>query len=161
MLREKVTERKSGIRKYAGEFSEPQSYLRWKATICLSSRHRLLSIIEATEVEKDCCGYFVSKSANRKNMYVRKGNEKIPSAKSRTCSKSSATATHRVTDAGSFAKEHLETADAVGKNDPCPCGSGKKYKACCGKKVKRAMNVRSRKGNTLGILLSSESLTQQ
>jgi len=22
---------------------------------------------------------------------------------------------------------------AVGKNDPCPCGSGKKYKACCGK----------------------------
>ena len=23
---------------------------------------------------------------------------------------------------------------AVGKNDPCPCGSGKKYKACCGKK---------------------------
>jgi preprotein translocase subunit SecA len=23
---------------------------------------------------------------------------------------------------------------AVGKNDSCPCGSGKKYKACCGKK---------------------------
>ncbi|MDR3182662.1 MAG: SEC-C domain-containing protein [Planctomycetaceae bacterium] len=23
---------------------------------------------------------------------------------------------------------------AVGRNDPCPCGSGKKYKACCGKK---------------------------
>jgi preprotein translocase subunit SecA len=22
---------------------------------------------------------------------------------------------------------------SVGKNDPCPCGSGKKYKACCGK----------------------------
>jgi len=22
---------------------------------------------------------------------------------------------------------------AVGKNDPCPCGSGKKYKGCCGK----------------------------
>ena len=20
----------------------------------------------------------------------------------------------------------------VGRNDPCPCGSGKKYKACCG-----------------------------
>ncbi|MFY8183438.1 MAG: SEC-C metal-binding domain-containing protein, partial [Polynucleobacter sp.] len=19
-----------------------------------------------------------------------------------------------------------------GRNDPCPCGSGKKYKACCG-----------------------------
>ena len=23
---------------------------------------------------------------------------------------------------------------AVGRNEPCPCGSGKKYKACCGKK---------------------------
>jgi len=22
--------------------------------------------------------------------------------------------------------------DKVGRNDPCPCGSGKKYKACCG-----------------------------
>lgn len=23
--------------------------------------------------------------------------------------------------------------DKVGRNDPCPCGSGKKYKKCCGK----------------------------
>jgi preprotein translocase subunit SecA len=21
----------------------------------------------------------------------------------------------------------------VGRNDPCPCGSGKKYKQCCGR----------------------------
>ncbi|MCF7790931.1 MAG: preprotein translocase subunit SecA [Victivallales bacterium] len=27
---------------------------------------------------------------------------------------------------------HRETAK-VGRNDPCPCGSGKKYKKCCGK----------------------------
>ena len=27
-----------------------------------------------------------------------------------------------------------EIADKkVGRNDPCPCGSGKKYKKCCGK----------------------------
>jgi len=26
-----------------------------------------------------------------------------------------------------------EAADKVGRNDPCPCGSGKKYKKCCGK----------------------------
>ena len=24
-------------------------------------------------------------------------------------------------------------AKEVGRNDPCPCGSGKKYKNCCGK----------------------------
>ena len=23
--------------------------------------------------------------------------------------------------------------EKVGRNDPCPCGSGKKYKQCCGK----------------------------
>src|SRR5258708_10595730 len=25
------------------------------------------------------------------------------------------------------------TGPKVGRNDPCPCGSGKKYKVCCGK----------------------------
>ena len=31
-------------------------------------------------------------------------------------------------------KEPKKNADAkVGRNDPCPCGSGKKYKHCCGK----------------------------
>lgn len=25
------------------------------------------------------------------------------------------------------------TQKKVGRNDPCPCGSGKKYKKCCGK----------------------------
>ncbi|HQP10905.1 MAG TPA: SEC-C metal-binding domain-containing protein, partial [Candidatus Omnitrophota bacterium] len=24
------------------------------------------------------------------------------------------------------------TGPKVGRNDPCPCGSGKKYKKCCG-----------------------------
>ena len=26
----------------------------------------------------------------------------------------------------------VRSADKVGRNDPCPCGSGKKYKKCCG-----------------------------
>jgi len=25
-----------------------------------------------------------------------------------------------------------QPAATVGRNDPCPCGSGKKYKQCCG-----------------------------
>ena len=28
--------------------------------------------------------------------------------------------------------EPLRTAVKVGRNDPCPCGSGKKHKKCCG-----------------------------
>ena len=27
---------------------------------------------------------------------------------------------------------YVRTAPKVGRNDPCPCGSGKKYKKCCG-----------------------------
>jgi preprotein translocase subunit SecA len=27
----------------------------------------------------------------------------------------------------------VRTGPKVGRNDPCPCGSGKKYKQCCGK----------------------------
>jgi uncharacterized protein YecA (UPF0149 family) len=26
----------------------------------------------------------------------------------------------------------LRQSVKVGRNDPCPCGSGKKYKKCCG-----------------------------
>ena len=27
----------------------------------------------------------------------------------------------------------VEESPKTGRNDPCPCGSGKKYKKCCGK----------------------------
>ena len=27
----------------------------------------------------------------------------------------------------------VKTGPDIGRNDPCPCGSGKKYKKCCGK----------------------------
>ena len=27
----------------------------------------------------------------------------------------------------------VQKGDKIGRNDPCPCGSGKKYKNCCGK----------------------------
>jgi len=31
------------------------------------------------------------------------------------------------------ATKPIEVGEKVGRNDPCPCGSGKKYKHCCGK----------------------------
>lgn len=31
-----------------------------------------------------------------------------------------------------FVIDHTAVRDKVGRNDPCPCGSGKKYKKCCG-----------------------------
>ncbi len=35
----------------------------------------------------------------------------------------------RQKDSGTFRREGKK----IGRNDPCPCGSGKKYKHCCGK----------------------------
>lgn len=32
-----------------------------------------------------------------------------------------------------FNKDTQAVSQKVGRNDPCPCGSGKKYKKCCGK----------------------------
>lgn len=31
-----------------------------------------------------------------------------------------------------YGLDHRATSEKVGRNDPCPCGSGKKYKKCCG-----------------------------
>ncbi len=30
-------------------------------------------------------------------------------------------------------RKQTSTAEKIGRNDPCPCKSGKKYKKCCGK----------------------------
>ena len=30
-------------------------------------------------------------------------------------------------------KKSPKRVNKIGRNDPCPCGSGKKYKNCCGK----------------------------
>lgn len=32
--------------------------------------------------------------------------------------------------------EPIQASKTPGRNDPCPCGSGKKYKKCCGAKEK-------------------------
>lgn len=32
-----------------------------------------------------------------------------------------------------FKQSKMAVSTKVGRNDPCPCGSGKKYKKCCGK----------------------------
>jgi len=38
----------------------------------------------------------------------------------------------RQVSAGAHASEPRRSTPKVGRNDPCPCGSGKKYKKCCG-----------------------------
>ena len=39
----------------------------------------------------------------------------------------------RMAGAGDMQVQQIvRSGDKVGRNDPCPCGSGKKYKKCCG-----------------------------
>ncbi len=40
--------------------------------------------------------------------------------------------TDSIRDDGSVRGKTITRALNVGRNDPCPCGSGKKYKRCCG-----------------------------
>lgn len=32
-------------------------------------------------------------------------------------------------------QQNSQSIISAGRNDPCPCGSGKKFKKCCGKKI--------------------------
>ena len=34
-----------------------------------------------------------------------------------------------------YREANIAHSNKIGRNDPCPCGSGKKYKNCCGRKI--------------------------
>lgn len=44
-------------------------------------------------------------------------------------------ASSRVTYENNIAGETTRIGHKIGRNEPCPCGSGKKYKKCCGKGI--------------------------
>lgn len=45
-----------------------------------------------------------------------------------------AQAIHESGDSGQANRQPVKSESKAGRNDPCPCGSGKKYKKCCGAK---------------------------
>jgi hypothetical protein len=55
-----------------------------------------------------------NREMKQENLYWTKGAQAIPAG-------------YAVSEAGA-----LQRTDKVGRNDPCPCGSGKKFKKCCG-----------------------------
>jgi len=40
---------------------------------------------------------------------------------------------NRGDEEGAATKSPVRADDKSGRNEPCPCGSGKKYKKCCGR----------------------------
>ena len=61
----------------------------------------------------------------RKSEVVSKANQAISEARQKVTAKKAAPAKKR--------PQPVRTGLKVGRNDPCPCGSGKKFKQCCGK----------------------------
>jgi preprotein translocase subunit SecA len=55
---------------------------------------------------------------------IRQNIERKPQAKKMSTNKD---------DSEGKSKKKPKKVEKVGRNDPCPCGSGKKYKQCCGK----------------------------
>lgn len=49
----------------------------------------------------------------------------------------------------------------VGRNDPCPCGSGKKFKKCCGMKTKKAEKISARAMERLAVYLPMRDKTSK
>jgi len=46
----------------------------------------------------------------------------------------------------------------IGRNDPCPCGSGKKYKKCCGATVAAGWSRGARSAGTMHPRAASAAL---
>ncbi len=49
----------------------------------------------------------------------------------------------------------------VGRNDPCPCGSGKKFKKCCGSPKLSARNIQVVKNGPAPFLEKISELAQE
>lgn len=47
----------------------------------------------------------------------------------------------------------MSNSSKVGRNEPCPCGSGKKYKACCIGKIEPE-NAKAPMGASIGIVVA-------
>lgn len=58
---------------------------------------------------------------------------------------------HPTWEVGTYRRE----GGKVGCNDPCPCGSGKKFKKCCGEPAAGCLRYRSARANSL---LTTESI---
>ena len=79
-----------------------------------------VSIVTPQQQEAEAAGEPVEASVTQKQ----KMEETIKAQRSQLSDHEVSTATAKKAAA----------AEKVGRNDPCPCGSGKKYKNCCGRR---------------------------
>jgi yecA family protein len=58
--------------------------------------------------------------------------ERLPEAVAALCAEGRNSGVRRRREAMHVAPHQPKRVEKIGRNDPCPCGSGKKYKKCCG-----------------------------
>ncbi|MDD2533568.1 MAG: SEC-C metal-binding domain-containing protein [Eubacteriales bacterium] len=93
---------------------------------CLNTELDLEAVVEDTEVELAIDFekvYWKMHEAKADWLYELPSWDNVLSADRR----------HEITK--SYRQSKIIHREKIGRNDPCPCGSGKKYKACCGKNV--------------------------
>ena len=59
--------------------------------------------------------------------------KKVTDAMRRIIAERQREAQNQASTSGKSQPVRVDKSKQVGRNDPCPCGSGKKYKNCCGK----------------------------
>ena len=87
------------------------------------------------EISENVCRMAVAAKFVLKNAVRQPEQKKLTLSKPELARPSSASrqSERPVTDSAMNTTTVVRTAPKIGRNDPCPCGSGKKYKNCCGR----------------------------
>ena len=86
------------------------------------------------EISENVCRMAVAAKFVLKNAVRQPEQKKLTLSKPELARPSASCQSERpVTDSAMNTTTVVRTAPKIGRNDPCPCGSGKKYKNCCGR----------------------------
>ena len=86
------------------------------------------------EISENVCRMAVAAKFVLKNAVRQPEQKKLTLSKPELARPSASRQSERpVTDSAMNTTTVIRTAPKIGRNDPCPCGSGKKYKNCCGR----------------------------
>ena len=86
------------------------------------------------EISENVCRMAVAAKFVLKNAVRQPEQKKLTLSKPELARPSAPRQSERpVTDSAMNTTTVVRTAPKIGRNDPCPCGSGKKYKNCCGR----------------------------
>ena len=103
--------------------AQPQIAFRWLAAHCMLRKYK--------EKVDRWFGMRIDPLNGSLNLLYYLNNEWRFDAELERLSKNYQGKVNSLADISSFLSTKLKNIKKTGRNDPCPCGSGKKYKKCC------------------------------